>query len=122
METERRRYRRVACKARVSYSVIAQKQGGTSKKSTTVNISPSGLMFPISHHITPNTRLDIDLFLSPGSFFYTSAVKVKTIGEVRWASRVDDTKRYNLGVQFTQIKDEHREKIANYIYEGSTHL
>ncbi len=122
METERRGYRRVACKARISYSIIAQKQTSTSKKSTTVNISPSGVMFPIGHHITPNTRLDIELFLSPGSFFYTSAVKVRAIGEVRWASRVNGTKRYNLGIQFTQIKDEHRERIANYIYEGSTHL
>lgn len=116
MESERRRYRRVACDAYASYSVISQEQKGVSEKSTTMNVSPSGVMFPVSHHIAPHTLLDIELFLPPGSFFYTSAVTVKAIGEVKWSRRENGTERYNLGVQFTQIKDEYRERIANYIY------
>lgn len=119
METERRRYRRVACEAHTSYSIVGQKQKGASEKSITMNVSPGGVMFPVSHHIAPHTLLDIELFLPPGSFFYTPAVTAKAVGEIRWAGRVDNTERYNLGVQFTQIKDEDREKIANYIYGRS---
>jgi len=85
METERRRYRRVACEANTSYSVISEKQKGASEKSITMNVSPGGVMFPVSHHIAPHTLLDIELFLPPGSFFYTPAVTAKAVGEVRWA-------------------------------------
>lgn len=116
MEAERRKYRRVAFKARTSYSVISQEQKGASEESTTMNVCPGGVMFPASHHIAPHTLLDIELFLPPGSFFHTSAVTVKAIGEVRWVKRVNDTERYNLGIQFRQIKDEDRERIASYIY------
>lgn len=117
VETERRRYRRVACEVHASYSAISEKKKGAIEKSITMNVSPSGVMFPVSHHIAPHTLVDIKLFLPPRSFFHTSAVTAKAIGEVRWAKRVNGSSRYNLGVQFTNIKDEDRERIAVYIYE-----
>jgi len=82
----------------------------------TVNISSGGVMFPISYPITPHTLLDMDLFFPPGSFYHTSGVTAKAVGEIRWVRNVKGEKIYNLGVQFFQISDENREKIANYIY------
>jgi len=122
METERRRYSRVACAGLISYSVISEKQKGASEKSITMNVSPSGIMFSVSHHIAPHTLLDIELLLPPGSFYHTSAVMAKVIGEVKWAKKVNGTESYNLGAQFTQIKDEDREGITNYIYNRAFDL
>ncbi|HIC90968.1 MAG TPA: PilZ domain-containing protein [Syntrophaceae bacterium] len=116
MEAERRRYRRVVCEAHASYSVINQVQRGVGEKSTTMNVSSGGIMFPVSYPIAPHSLLDIQLFLPPGSFFYTSAVTVRVIGEVKWSRRINGAERYNLGVQFKQISEEDRERIANYIY------
>lgn len=116
MEIEGRRLWRVACGVPISYSLHQQKKKAKSRKSKTLNLSSGGVMFPISQPITPHNLLDIDLFLPPSSFYHTSGVAVKAVGEARWVRKVKGKKIYNLGVQFFQISDENREKIANYIY------
>jgi len=119
MEIERRRFWRVPCEVPISYSLHGRKKKGNfgkSRKSKTLNISSGGVMFSTSHPITPHDLLDIDLFLPPGSFYHSPAVAVRAIGEVRWIRNIERKEIYNLGVQFFQISDENRERIANYIY------
>jgi len=111
MGVERRTYWRVKCEIPISYS-LHEGEPPITGKSKTINISVTGLMFPIDQHVTQHSVLDIELSFPPQS----EAFPVKAIGEVRWAKRVEGDHVYHIGIRFFQIWDEDKERIANYIY------
>lgn len=105
--TERRRHWRVSCELPISYSLVdAEFPRGV--VSRTVNMSSSGLMFPVSQLIAKERFLDLALALP-------TSPPISAKAEVRWTSKVEDM-GYRLGVQFSEIRDEDRKRIADYIY------
>lgn len=103
---ERRRYWRVECELPISYSLIKAKLP-ISGRSKTINISKDGVVFSVDQLITAHSLLDLELSLQAGPI-------VRALGEVKWGEKTDGI--YHIGVQFLEIADEDKHKIANYIY------
>jgi DNA-binding response OmpR family regulator len=104
---ERRRYRRMEREFPISYSLQEDKPSVTGE-SKTINISATGLLFPAHQSITPHSLLDFRLSLEP------KPLTIDGIGEVKWAKKVNG--RYNIGVEFVEVRQEDRKRIAECIY------
>jgi len=106
---ERRNFWRVKCEVPISYSFHEGERTFT-RESKTINISVTGVMFPVGQPITTHSILHLQLSLQ------SRPLVIKATGEVRWVRKVEGTERYDLGVEFIEIEDEDRERITDYIY------
>lgn len=106
IEHFKRRYWRADCKLPISYSVI-KPELRISEKSKTINISRGGVMFSVGQSISAHSLLALELFLRPKQI-------VRALGRVKWEKSKDGV--YHIGVEFIEITEEDKYKIANYIY------
>jgi CheY-like chemotaxis protein len=106
-DIERRRYWRVPREVSISYRLVDGKFP-VSWISRTTNMSSGGLSLSVGRFISEGKSIDLvlDLPISPS---------IKATGEVRWTRKAEDT-GYHLGVQFSQIRDEDKKLITEYIY------
>ncbi len=106
-DIERRRYWRVPKEVSVSYGLV-DGHFPVSWISRTINMSSAGLSLSVARFIGEGKSLDLvlDLPISPS---------IKATGEVRWTRKAEGN-GYHLGVQFSQIRDEDKKLITEYIY------
>jgi hypothetical protein len=108
-QTERRRYRRLAIRLPMEYSPAGQ---GEAQRTTTSNISTSGLYFEV--HLTQgtlapelNSLLNVSLTIPPGDGYFPYAGQVTGTAEVvrreqLVAHRGDTPARIGIGVRFSE--------------------
>lgn len=104
----KRRYWRADYKLSISYSLIKPKLH-ISGKSKTINISRGGVMFSVDQLISAHSLLDLELSLQP-------ELIVRALGEVKWEKKIDGI--YHIGVEFIEITEEDKHKIADCIYKS----
>lgn len=107
VDIERRRYWRVPIEVSISYSLIDSKFQ-VSWISRTINMSSGGVSLPIGRFISEGKSLDLVLDLP-------TSRSIKATGEVRWMHKAEGN-GYHLGVQFSQIREEDKKLISEYIY------
>ncbi|MFH2137477.1 MAG: PilZ domain-containing protein [Candidatus Omnitrophota bacterium] len=106
---ERRQYPRV--NAFISYSLVSEEDAG--KTGGTKNISAGGIAFFAKEKIEINTVLSLAISLPDRTDFQAKA-KLVWVEEVSvsW----DPNIFYELGVEFLDIEESDREKIAKYVF------
>ena len=72
------------------------KQGTVFAESQTIDISRGGAGLIVRNPIPLNTRMAIELDLSP------QEEPVLAIGEVKWVSRISNSNLYRVGISFTE--------------------
>lgn len=101
------------------------RSGSTSSgefKAITCDISGGGLMFETERDITPGSKLELEIY-QPIKCSKSMICSVSVLAKVIWMKRIEKVSfekgenKYKLGVEFTGIEKEDREKIANYIEE-----
>ncbi|MGS2718790.1 PilZ domain-containing protein [Eionea flava] len=75
------------------------------------SISASGIAFPVSESLAPNTLLELDLLLRP------SAKHVVTLGQVIACDAMPEAGSYYLRVEFTEMTDSNRETLIQHIVQ-----
>jgi len=114
---ERRKFARLNILVDVSYTKhdTAEKQ----KLSVTKNISQGGICFVGYELVHEQDIIDLNVYLPGGS-----KEPVEAMGKVVWVKEftIGDNpknKRYDVGVEFTEISDQDSEKIETYMQEHS---
>ncbi len=78
-----------------------------------LDISEGGLKLSAFYFYPVNSRLIIQVFLSP------KMEPVKAVGKVSWVEQVPYQDRYKIGVEFSDITEEGRYNLRNIIKENS---
>jgi hypothetical protein len=101
---EKRLYSRIRLKTPLRFQLL-----GSTEITHTIseNISLEGMGFISQSFIAPNALLSLELnivsnFLNP-------------IGEVRWTQNLPHSDRYRVGVEFSELKDEQKKILQDYI-------
>ncbi|MFC1698686.1 flagellar brake protein [Candidatus Omnitrophota bacterium] len=112
-QQERRNFPRLATTVDVEYTVL--KNSSLGAESITKNISAGGICLIVYEKIEPGTFLSLRLYLADIN------LTVAAEGHVIWSSYftmdADSRDRYDLGIEFTQIKEEDRQKLSKYVFK-----
>jgi c-di-GMP-binding flagellar brake protein YcgR len=117
MTEDRRRFARLACAIEADYSVV--KKGQTVPSSTdTRNVSLGGLSFMSFDRLVPGDTLKMKLTV-PG-LSQPLAVRARVI----WCSPtklggIETDEVFDTGIEFTEISEEDRERLNQFISSSS---
>ena len=101
------------------------RSGSTSSdefKAITCDISGSGLMFETERDITPESKLELEIY-QPIKRSKSMIFSVPVLAKVIWMKRIEKASfekgenKYKLAIEFIEIEKKDRKKIANYIEE-----
>lgn len=109
---EKRKQWRVSCELPIQW-VLVEGESSLKGETNTIDISYSGVSFPVETPIAPNSVLDMKLSLPS----HLPKLVVKAVGVVRWLVKLKNEYTYRLGVEFVEMKYAHRKAIADYIYK-----
>ena len=111
MGQERRQHERISYRAPCRYEISANgnSSGGMESGTSFIkNISLGGLLIELMKSIAVDSRLDLEVVLP------TTSRPIRAQARVVWANRLeDDGNRYNVGMCFTQISPEDKDKISS---------
>ena len=91
-------------------------------KAITRNISPAGLMFETDRNIFKESKLKLEIY-QPTSCYKNMFFCIPVLAKIIWVSEIEKDNfekgenKYRVGVEFVEIKEEDKEKIANYVKE-----
>ena len=91
-------------------------------KAVIYNISGGGLMFETERDIPPGTKLLLEIY-QPIKQSKNMILSVSVLAKIIWQRKIekDDFEKgenkYKVGVEFTEIKEEDRQRIAKYVEE-----
>ena len=115
---ERRRYKRVDKKIKVTYKVVSlPKDVKEIKKKIekniveTINISVGGIQLISSEELSPEQILRIELETGK------KTESIITFAEVRWCAKDNYINKHRVGIEFLVLKDEDREMIEEIVGE-----
>jgi len=114
---ERRRFKRVSLGGDLFYRVVRVpgESAVTSEKEGTahlINIGEGGLAFMSDAQIPCDTAFEVAFhFLVDGR----RDIKIKAAGRARYCLLMGDYKRYQVGIEFTQLDDADRKFIVDYV-------
>jgi c-di-GMP-binding flagellar brake protein YcgR len=101
---EKRLHSRIRLKTPLRFQLL-----GSNEINHTIseNISLEGMGFISQSFIAPNALLSLELniisnFISP-------------VGEVRWTQNLPHSDRYRVGVEFSEIKEEQKKRLQDYV-------
>lgn len=110
MGQERRKHERITYHAPCRYEICSDEMPSQILESGTSyikNISLGGLLIELVKSISVNTRLDLEVILP------TTPRPIRAQAQVVWIKKKDeDENRYDVGMCFTEINPEDREKIS----------
>ncbi|MDP2789327.1 MAG: PilZ domain-containing protein [bacterium] len=89
----------------------------------TSDISAGGLMFDTEKDIPQDVRLDFEIYQSRDrrkSMIFSIPVSAKIVWkrEIEKENFEQGENRYRIGIEFLELKEEDRERIAKYVEEG----
>lgn len=119
---EKRKYRRLQNNIFISGNLRSTPSGEF--KAFTKDISAGGLMFETDRSIPQDEILDIELYQPVDclkSVIFSISAKVKVI----WAGKIKESSfegenKYKVGLQFSEIKEEDRQKIVKFVEENKS--
>lgn len=105
-EVEKRRFKRARLDTALRYRF---KQSNEFGSTLTYDISEGGAKFIFDKFVPLNTDFVLEFAL--GNF----SGMVNAVGKVVWAKRVPYSERYQLGVEFREIQQQHKKDISDYV-------
>jgi len=109
---ERRGFVRLDINVKVRWERVRQK--GEEKSEFTKNISGGGICLITEEKLNEGERLYLEIELPSGKLIYAR-------GKVVWVNEyeiigVEIKKKYDVGIEFIEIKEEDRQEIGKYIF------
>ncbi|MBM3249027.1 MAG: PilZ domain-containing protein [Candidatus Omnitrophica bacterium] len=101
---ESRQYARFDCRV-----PVLCKRGTLLENSLTRDISKGGIGLLVQKFVPKDTNLIMELSLAP------KTEPVLAVGKVRWVRKVGYGDRYRLGMQFTDISQSSKNRLAEYL-------
>ena len=101
---ENRKHSRAGCRV-----PVLCKRGTLLENSLTKDISQSGIGLLVQKFVPKDTNLILELSLSP------KTEPILAVGKVRWIRKVGYGDRYRLGMQFTDISQNSKGKLSEYL-------
>lgn len=89
-------------------------------KAVTENISADGLMFETERDISGESELELEIY-QPMDCDKRVIFSIPILAEVKWTRKIekdnfeDGENKYRAGIEFSEIKEEDRKIIANYV-------
>lgn len=117
-DMEKRKFPRLKENIFILASYRAEQEN--SFKAFTRDISAGGLMFEIERHIPTGSELELEIY-QPVNRFKTVIFSVHAVAKAAWSKRIEKDafeegeNRYQVGVEFLEIKDEDRQRILNFV-------
>ena len=102
-EIEKRKAKRLDC-----HVPIVSKRGTVFDTSRTVDISNGGVGFISAKFIPVNTKMAIEIALTPAS------ESVLTVGQVKWVRQLPNPDYYRVGMVFAEISADSRSRLNQY--------
>lgn len=106
-KSEKRKNERYQC-----FVPVESKKGSSFEHTKTVNISKSGIGFLSPHFIPFKQKIPIEITLSP------EADPVLVMGEVKWVHPLSGTKKYRVGMTFTNVLSGSRSRLGRYFHRN----
>lgn len=103
--------RRIYKRAKLNLSIRYRKLDQCAIPAMTDNVGGGGLMFYSNQDMPLSTYLILEVPLP----IYPEPVKIQ--GRVAWTKRNLSKNNYSIGVEFTRILEEDKEKLIRYIEE-----
>lgn len=94
-------------------------------KAITRDISTSGLMFETERNISKESELQLEIY-QPINRDKIIIFSVPILAKVKWTTKIeknnfeDEENRYRVGIEFSKIEEEDRQKIVNYVEENKS--
>ena len=121
-DLERRRFRRL----KANIFIIGNLGSGSDElKVVTKNISGGGLMFETEKDISQDTTLDLEIY-QPIDCRKSTIFSIPVLARVVWIREIeknnfeDGENKYRVGIEFSEIKEEDRQKIIKYVEENKS--
>ncbi len=98
---------------------------GEKFKALTRDISAGGLMFETERDISKDTKVELEI-CQPMNRDKTMIFCIPVLGKIRRVREIDKDNfepgenKYKVGVEFSEIKEEDRQKIIKYVEENSS--
>lgn len=110
---EKRKFVRLDTRVKVEYHIIELSE--TELKSFTKNLSQGGICLFLDSLVRKDTLLELKLFLPE------QTEPIQTTGKIVWIDSFklgnkDAQEQYEAGIEFINISDEDRKKIAKYVF------
>ena len=109
---EKRRFPRLNTSVDIEYGIF-KKESLQEGKAVTKNISAGGICFVVCEKIEIDTILDIKFNLK--DINYTIKARGKVVRSSCFTAISDNIARYDLGVEFIEIRDADRQKLSQYV-------
>jgi len=121
LDLDRRRYSRLGD----SVFILGNLRSNPTEKfrAPTQNISAGGLMFETEKDISQDTTLDLEIY-QPIDCRKSTIFSIAVLARVAWIREIEKNNfeegrnKYRIGVEFLEIKEEDRSRIAEYVEEG----
>ncbi|HDZ76489.1 MAG TPA: PilZ domain-containing protein [Candidatus Omnitrophica bacterium] len=114
-QVEKRKFPRLFASVIIDYSIINTDFPG-SIKGEIKNISAGGICMVFYEDISEGAELMMKFYLPDNSS--PVIAKSKVVWKEKFEISGDSIKRFNAGIEFTEIKDSDREKISKYIFKA----
>jgi len=112
VNVERRRFPRLDTSVDIEYGIF-KKESLQEGKAVTKNISAGGICLIVYEKIEIGTILDIRSNLKDINYI------IKARGKIVWSSNFTvmpgNIARYDLGIEFVEIKEDDRQKLSQYV-------
>ncbi|MDP2938890.1 MAG: PilZ domain-containing protein [Candidatus Omnitrophota bacterium] len=105
-DTERRKFRRASLDTPLRYKF---KQANEFGSTITRDISEGGLKLNLEKFVPINTDFVLELGLDKLSNI------INAVGKVVWVTKIPHSERYQLGLEFQEINEQHKRDISSYI-------
>ena len=94
-------------------------------KAITNNISAGGIMFETERNISKDSELELEIYQPMDSdkriiFSILVLAKVKWIRQIEKDNFQQGENKYRVGIEFSKIEEEDRQKIINYVEENKS--
>ncbi len=92
-------------------------------KAFTGDISAGGVMFETEKDIPQDMRLGLEIY-QPKDRQKNMVFAIPVLTKIVWKRKIEKENfepgenRYRIGIEFLEIKEEYRERIAKYVEEG----
>lgn len=92
-------------------------------KAITQNINAGGLMFETERDILKDSKLELEIYL-PLAGDKRIIFSIPVMAKIIWARKIEKDNfeegenKYRIGIEFLELKEEDRERIAKYVKEG----
>lgn len=119
--SERRKYSRLKDNVFIFGNLTSSSTEGF--KVITRDISAGGLMFELERDIPKESELELEIY-QPGNRDKTIFFSIHSLARVAWIKSLErenleqGENKYRMGIEFLEIKQEDRQRVAKFISES----